>query len=150
MRFFLQHKFSQSTQRKKTILEKVEAAYALCQKAYDGHHREITLYEQTYTRDTVTYLHKRKHPGQDVSDLKMLIRCYFPAIESALEELDLSHKVLKKKFALFDAASLQAQQHESDSHIQEVNNLRRDLERFGHACNVIKLCLTDQAKKTAT
>jgi hypothetical protein len=92
--------------RKITLLSsKLERAYELCQLIYDGHKREIGNARIFLPQNPAKYIENRRHPGKEMSELKMLVRAYIPELKNHLNILDSGHKPLKDSFSKIDSAA---------------------------------------------
>ena len=85
--------------------EKLERAYSLCQEIYDRHKQQVDIARLYLPSDRASYRDARKHPGAEMSELKMLVRCYSPSLAHLLESIDAGHKPLKVRFAELDEMS---------------------------------------------
>jgi hypothetical protein len=104
--FYIQGRLSAKQLRNKLLLEKIERAYTLCQLVYEGHKREIENARKNFLSNRKVYISKRKHPGQEMSELKMLLRCYVPELNPFEVTLNLSHKPLKDElFKILDEST---------------------------------------------
>lgn len=89
-------------QKRKVKIEKLERIYSLCQKLYDGHKKQINNARHHLPHNREEYLENRVHPGEEMSEIKMLIRSYFPELINFMDELDNGHKNLKATFDQID------------------------------------------------
>jgi len=94
---------SDNSRRNTLLCSKLERAYELCQRVYDGHKREIGNARTFLPLEPSKYIEKRCHPGIEMSELKMLVRAYFRDLEKHLDTLDSGHNPLKESFAKLDA-----------------------------------------------
>ena len=95
---FLQSRYNEKHKQKALLCEKLERAYSLCQNIYDGHKDEIKNALAHLPLNKDEFLNNRNHPGKDASELKMLLRSYFPDIKHHLEQFDQGHTPLKEGF----------------------------------------------------
>jgi hypothetical protein len=100
----LHFKISDNSRRNSLLCSKLERAYELCQRVYDGHKREIGNARNFLPLEPSKYIEKRCHPGVEMSELKMLVRAYFRDLEKHLDTLDSGHNPLKNSFAKLDVA----------------------------------------------
>lgn len=91
-----QSRANHKNEKIKLKAEKLERAYQLCQFIYDGHLREINNAKRYLPANPTEYLKIKNHPGKEMSELKMLIRCYAPELKSRLSEISKGHDQLKK------------------------------------------------------
>lgn len=98
----IQTRMTGAQAKSKLRLEKLERAYSLCQLVYDGHLREIKNFKSYRQSQPSDFLKNRKHPGAEMSELKMLVRCYVPEMSSEIERLDNGHGPLKRMFEKFE------------------------------------------------
>lgn len=100
--FVAQGRITHRQAREKLALEKIERCYALCQAVYDGHLREVGNLEQNLEKAPAVFLAQRRHPGAEMSELKMLLKCYTTGLDRYLPALDTSHKPLKDHFRRYE------------------------------------------------
>lgn len=99
---YYQIRVSEKNTKARLKAEKLERAYFLCQAIYDGHKREIANARKNLPHYTERYIEERRHPGVEMSELKMLIRGYIPSLAPLLESIDNGHAPLKKAFTALD------------------------------------------------
>ena len=92
----VQSRLSHAQAKSKLRLEKLERAYSLCQQVYDGYQREIYNLKSNRLSRVATYVDQHKRPGPEMSELKMLVRCYTPELERTLEAMNVEHTQLKE------------------------------------------------------
>jgi hypothetical protein len=73
--------------------------HSKCQKLYDGHKKQINNARHNLPHNRGEYLENHVHPGDEMSEIKMLIKSYFPELINSMDKLDSGHKKLK---AIFD------------------------------------------------
>ena len=100
--FVAQGRITHRQAQQRLALEKIERCYALCQAVYDGHLREIGNLEQHMATAPAVFLVQRRHPGAEMSELKMLLRCYTDGLDRFIPALDTSHKPLKENFQRYE------------------------------------------------
>ncbi len=101
--FVAQGRITHRQAQEKLALEKIERCYALCQAVYDGHLREVGNLEQNLEKAPAAFLAQRRHPGAEMSELKMLLKCYTNGLDHYIPALDTSHKPLKDNFRKYEA-----------------------------------------------
>lgn len=92
----VQSRLSNSQAKSKLRLEKLERAYSLCQQVYDGYQREIYNLKSNRLARVANYVDQHKRPGPEMSELKMLVRCYTPKLEPTLGAMNVEHTQLKE------------------------------------------------------
>ena len=93
-----QARLGASQERRRLRAEKLERAYLLCQAVYDGHKQELVKARRLLPAQTTEFSQSRKHPGAEMSELKMLVRCYAAAYAHDLKGMEDAHSALKKGF----------------------------------------------------
>lgn len=89
-------------QKRKVKIEKLERIYSLCQKLYDVHKKQVDNAKHNLPHKRDNYLENRSHPGEEMSEIKMLVRSYFPDLKQHLHKLDEGHTNLKSTFEKLD------------------------------------------------
>lgn len=131
----------------KLRLEKLERAYALCQLVYDGHLRELNNFKKHGISDAEEFLKLRKHPGAEMSELKMLVRCYIPKLESDLQALDKGHGPLKQMFAKLEVDARLSEPLPMDVFQRECAEAESHLQVFEQASVTLKQKIAAEARK---
>lgn len=80
------------------MLEKIERASALCQLVYDGHRSQCRNLKRNWIKKRSAYFEQDRHPGAEMSELKTIIRCYFPELSVQMKLMDTGHNPLKNTF----------------------------------------------------
>lgn len=88
--------------RRKLRIEKLEKIYMLCQKLFDGHKKQVDNSRNNLPSKPKDYIKNRTHPGEEMSEIKMLVRSYFPELEPKMKNLNAAHNFLKTEFVLID------------------------------------------------
>ncbi len=96
-------------QKRKVKIEKLERIYSLCQKLYDGHKKQVNNARHNLPQRRNDYLENRTHPGEEMSEIKMLVRSYFPELEDHMVDLDNGHSKLKSSFEKIDTQLVRAE-----------------------------------------
>ena len=144
--FFIQARASSQQSKKQLFLEKIERCYALCQLVYDGHKREITNATKNFMVNKELYLSNRNHPGQEMSELRMILRCYVPKLTKFEAEFDKSHKSLKDEiFRMLDDAVLTGQSIELNEFEAEMRRCDSLLNQLAKVTSELKVELAKQA-----
>lgn len=102
----LQARLSERNNKRRLKAEKLERAYLLCQAVYDGHNREIINAKRYLPNSPEKYSEHRKHPGAEMSELKMLIRTHAKELSGSLTSIDSGHEPLKQSFRELDRVIL--------------------------------------------
>lgn len=92
----VQSRLSHAQARSRLRLEKLERAYSLCQQVYDGYQREIYNLKSNRMARVDTYVDQHRRPGPEMSELKMLVRCYTPTLDKTLAAMNVEHTQLKE------------------------------------------------------
>lgn len=98
----LQARLNEKSNKLRLKTEKLERAYFLCQAVYDGHTREVIIAKRYLPDNPEKYSEHRKHPGAEMSELKMLIRTHAQKLSTSLKSIDNGHEPLKKSFRELD------------------------------------------------
>jgi hypothetical protein len=101
----IQQNFSQRQSKSKLRLEKLERAYTLCQLIYDGYRKALLQAETLWRQNPQSYAAARTHPATEMSEFKMLTRCYFPFLESDLLRVDVHHQKIKELGRTLESAA---------------------------------------------
>ena len=138
---FASQKVLASKEKRKLICEKCERIYELCQRLYDGHFGEVQKLKNSKDDTPVSWIKKRKHPGEYMSELKMLVKMYAPTLQLHLDTADISHQQLKQKFRKVDSDFLKNESVWIDREAL-FDDLGGDLDLLGIALNDVKLFAT--------
>lgn len=146
----VQNRLTANREKTKIRLEKLEATYVLCQSTYDGHLREINNAKSLWKNGLSgqEYLKNRHHPGAEMSELKMLVRCYFPQMDAVLSPMAAAHADLKKTFVHLDDAVRLAQPHTQADWAVFCTQADEALDRLGQASMELKNALASVAAKS--
>lgn len=134
-------RLTRAKEKRQYLQAKLERAYTLAQSLYDGHKTEITKLKASESLTAAGWTQQRKHPGEIMSELKMIVGMYFPALQSTLEDVDKYHQVIKTSFLSIDEAMLNGS---STWTLRRsvANDMQTELEQLGN-------CLTALKKKIA-
>lgn len=142
-----------STQRLTRIKEqrqylqaKLERAYTLAQSLYEGHKTEITKLKASENVTPTDWMQHRKHPGEVMSELKMIVGMYFPALQSALDDADKYHQVIKVSFLNIDEEMLSGVSTWTLRN-EAANDMKIELEHLGHCLTALKQEIASQVGK---
>ena len=129
--------------------EKLERAYKLCQAIYDGHRKEVNNAKQHIASSPKKFIENRKHPGTEMSELKMLIRCYIPSLTTSLVEIDKGHAPLKKDLREIEDIALQNKALTAAELKTKLAIWENHLKSLSHGSNIIKAGLEKELRKLA-
>lgn len=139
-----QNRLNGQAQKARLKAEKLERAYLLCQSIYDGHRREINNAKRYIPSEPGKFLEARLHPGMEMSELKMLIRSYTPALAASLDLLDTGHVPLKKAFRKLDEDVLNKHVFDAQALAQDFKKWDRHLQDLSDGANAIKMGLEQE------
>jgi hypothetical protein len=142
----VQNRLGSSQSRSKLRLEKLERAYSLCQQVYDGHLREINNAKLNRLNQPAEFLKNRRHPGAEMSELKMVIRCYFPDLGEDLKKLDEGHAPLKAMFTTAEDLARSGSPLSQEDFLADSKQSELLLGVLGEASNQLKLKLAARAR----
>lgn len=142
----VQNRLAGSQAKIRLRLEKLERAYSLCQQVYDGHLREINNAKTHRLNNPSEFLRLRQHPGAEMSELKMIIRCHFSDLEGDLEHLDSGHAPLKRLFIMIENSARSLESISQEHFKNECDNAENYLRELGKASNALKLKLAAKAR----
>jgi hypothetical protein len=146
----VQNRLGSSQARSKLRLEKVERAYSLCQQVYDGHLREINNAKLNRLTQPTEFLKNRRHPGTEMSELKMVVRCYFPDLDGYLKKLDEGHAPLKAMFTAAEDIARSGSPLSQEIFFAECKQAELHLAVLGEASNQLKRRIADIARSFTT
>jgi len=140
-----QWKAQEATQKKLLLSEKLERAYQLCQLAFEGHRREINSARKNLPQDLSGFINARNHPGNEMSELRMLIQIYANDLSIKLEDFGTIHSSLKKSFRDIDAKALEMKMMNPTELEQEYTKWKHELELLGDASSCLKIAIAEKA-----
>jgi hypothetical protein len=129
-------------EQRQYLQAKLERAYTLAQSLYEGHNTEITKLKASENVTATEWMQLRKHPGEIMSELKMIVGMYFPALESALDNIDKHHQALKATFLNVDE-EMQRGVSTWTLRNKAANDMKIELKHLGQ-------CLTNLKQKIAS
>jgi hypothetical protein len=88
----------------------------------------------------------RKHPGGVMSELKMIVGMYFPALQSALDNADNHHQTLKKTFLDIDE-EMQRGVSTWALRNKAANDTKAELRHLGQRLDNLKQKIASEVKK---
>jgi hypothetical protein len=139
---FKTQRITQKRERMQYQCSKLERGYLLVHALYDGHKAEIDKLASMGTMSGADWLKIRKHPGEAMSELKMIVAMYAPQLKPRLDTVNDVHQVLKKKFARIDK---QARNNPGPPQTQSapsagfIRSVERDLKALGLRATRLKL-----------
>ncbi len=89
-------------EQRQYMMAKLERTYMLTQSLYDGHKSEIGKLKASESMSAEAWMRRRKHPGEVMNEIKMIVGMYFPALQSSLDDVDKYHQVIKVSFLRID------------------------------------------------
>lgn len=89
---------------RKLFVERMEDAYRLSQELYEGHHGEILKARSVGNKTSEQWFDNRRHPGKQMSDIKMIVSGYARHLQRDMVPLDQGHSALKECFLSIDRA----------------------------------------------
>lgn len=134
----VQSRLSHAQAKSKLRLEKLERAYSLCQQVYDGYQREIYNLKSNRLSRVATYVDQHKRPGPEMSELKMLVRCYTPNLGRTLDAMNVEHTQLKELTKRIYAEAIAGQTPPPDAFEKDCANADAWLACLGDCCNKMK------------
>lgn len=134
----VQSRLSHAQAKSKLRLEKLERAYSLCQQVYDGYQREIYNLKSNRLARVATYVDQHKRPGPEMSELKMLVRCYTPTLERTLGAMDVEHTQLKELTKRIYAEAIDGRTPAPDEFAKDCANADAWLACLGDCANKMK------------
>jgi hypothetical protein len=144
--FYVQGKVVSKQAKEKLLLEKIERAYTLCQLIYEGHKREISNARLNFLTNRELFISNRLHPGKEMSELKMLLRCYVPELISFEKTLNVSHKPMKEEiFQQLDDAAIHGRSIDANSFELLMTECDRHLTHLGETTVNLKQKLAIEA-----
>jgi hypothetical protein len=93
---------TQQRERMQYRCGKLERGYLLAQLLYDGHKGEIDKLAMIRTMTPAEWMKIRKHPGEVMNELRMIVWMYAPRLETQLESAARAHTALKEAFVDID------------------------------------------------
>ena len=139
-------RLTRTREQKQYYRVKLERAYMLAQSLYDGHKTEIDKLKASEKLQAAEWLQNRKHPGEVMSEIKMIAGMYVPALQSALDDVNKHHQVLKSTFLKIDE-EMRSGASTWTSRSQTAREMNIELEHLGYRLNDLKRKLADQVKK---
>jgi hypothetical protein len=134
----VQSRLSHAQAKSKLRLEKLERAYSLCQQVYDGYQRELYNLKSNRLSRVATYVDQHQRPGPQMSELKMLVRCYTPTLERTLETMNVEHTQLKELTKRIYADAIAGQTPAPDEFAKDCANADAWLACLGDCSNAMK------------
>lgn len=126
---------------------RLERAYLLCQKLYDGHKAEIAKVKiANHTISSRDWLQQRNHPGEHMNEIKMIVSMYAPGLQENLDEMDKGHQLLKDRFDTIDN-KFSSGVNIDLSNQNLISNLESFLSTLGTGMNVLKEGLGKAVRK---
>jgi len=149
---FTAQRITQQRERIQYRCTKLERGYLLAQMLFDGHRSEIGKLAGVDTMTLAQWLAIRKHPGETMNELKMVVWMYAPRLSATLEKVDTHHQALKKEFWDIDrqvrnrppVPLAQAQPIATPALMQKVDD---QLEDLGRATTLLKQELTQSVQR---
>lgn len=134
----VQSRLSHSQARSRLRLEKLKRAYSLCQQVYDGYQREIYNLKSNRMARVDTYVDQHRRPGPEMSELKMLVRCYTPKLDRTLAAMNVEHTQLKELTKRIYADAIAGRTPEPDEFAKDCADADTWLTGLGDCCNKMK------------
>lgn len=133
-------------EQRQYLLAKLERAYLLTQSLYDGHKSEVSKLKASENITAADWMRRRKHPGEVMNEIKMIVGMYFPALQSALDDVDKYHQAIKESFLKIDQ-EMQSGSSKWVDRSKVANDMRTKLEYLGNRLTVLKHKIASQAGK---
>ena len=143
---FSTQRFTRIREQRQHLQAKLERAYTLAQSLYDGHKTEITKLKASENATATDWLEHRKHPGEVMSELKMIVGMYFPVLQSALNDVDKYHQVIKEGFLNIDEEMLRGVSTWTLRN-EVANDMKIELEHLGDSLTALKQKIASQVGK---
>lgn len=145
----VQSRLSHSQARSRLRLEKLERAYSLCQQVYDGYQREIYNLRNNRMARPGNYVDQHRRPGPEMSELKMLVRCYTPRLEPTLAAMNVEHTQLKELTKRLYADAIGGRTPDAEEFGKQCDDADIWLAALGECANKMKEALSCQVRPHA-
>lgn len=142
--FRIQGRLQEQARKKSLLAEKLERAYELCQLVYEGHRHEINNARINIPHDVDRFKKSRKHPGNEMSELRMLIKSYARDLDTDLESLGEKHGHLKLSFLDIDDRVIEMKGLSGTELETIYETWREDLVLLGDASSELKVNIADK------
>lgn len=99
---YVTHRLNKTKEKTQYKREKLERAYMLTQHLFDGHKAEIYKLKASENVTGPDWRQNRKHPGEVMNELKMIVSVYFSELTRELDDVGKCHRILKEAFYKID------------------------------------------------
>jgi hypothetical protein len=140
-------RLTEARERRRYLNEKFERAYLLAQTLYDRHRAEIEKLEASESISARNWMENRRHPGEVMAELRMIVQIYAPTLDSVLTQVAVHHRVLKDEFRAVDA---EIKQGTSTFELRQelASKLYLELEALGKELNATKRAIAREGRNT--
>jgi hypothetical protein len=140
----IQQRLSAKSKKRELLVQKLERAYELCQLVYEGHRREINNAKKHLPVEKEKFIKERNHPGNEMSELHMLINSYAIDLKSELNNFADAHGEIKDSFRELDSKVLNSEELSAEEYERKKEVWSGMLSSIGHTSKNLKTKLAEK------